>query len=311
MTNRVADAPNQSWVYKFLPPVLLPYAQLARWDRVVGSYLLMWPCFWSATLAAYSLEKTCTLSYQLFFWHLALYYIGTITMRGAGCTWNDIIDKDIDALVSRTRSRPLPSGRITLKKALFFMVVQLLIGFIVLIQFNNYTIFLGLGSMLIVPLYPFTKRFTNWPQFFLGLCFAWGALIGWSALHNKLSLAALCLYAGTVCWIIGYDTIYAHQDKSFDELIGVKSTAILFADHTKRWLCLFYSLCIVFLALSFYLVEVTIYSWIGLLSAALLFIYQIIAFDGSDPDKCLALFKSNNFTGLLVFTGLLISLLSI
>jgi len=215
--SRVADAPSGNWVYRVLPRALWPHAQLARWDRPIGWQLLMWPCFWSAALAANVASSPANIdtvwSPQLLLWHLFLFMAGAIAMRGAGCTWNDLVDYKIDAKVARTRSRPLPSGRITRFAATVFLVVQALVGLLVLVQFNGFSILLGIASLGVVAIYPFAKRFTDWPQFFLGLAFSWGALMGWAAVFAELALPPLLLYAGAIAWTIGYDTIYAHQDR--------------------------------------------------------------------------------------------------
>jgi 4-hydroxybenzoate polyprenyltransferase len=239
---RVADAPTDNWVYRVLPRALWPHAQLARWDRPIGWQLLMWPCFWSAALAANVASQSGGWSPAVTIWHLVLFMAGAIAMRGAGCTWNDLVDHKIDAKVARTRSRPLPSGRISKRAAAVFLVAQALFGLLVLIQFNLFSIALGIASLGVVAIYPFAKRFTDWPQFFLGLAFSWGALMGWAGLFGELSMAPLMLYAGAIAWTIGYDTIYAHQDKEDDALVGVRSTARLFGENTKAWLVLFYGL---------------------------------------------------------------------
>src|SRR5690606_1265979 len=207
-------------------------------DRPIGWKLLLWPCWWSAALAASAgAEPGASLASVLPSpWHLVLFLIGAIAMRGAGCTYNDLVDQDIDDKVERTRSRPLPSGQVTRLQAWAFLVTQALAGLAVLLQFNAFAVIVGIGSLLVVAIYPFAKRFTDWPQFFLGLAFSWGALMGWAAHFGSLNLAALLLYFGSILWVIGYDTIYAHQDKEDDALVGVRSTARLFAENTKQWL---------------------------------------------------------------------------
>jgi 4-hydroxybenzoate polyprenyltransferase len=202
----------------------------------------MWPCFWSSALAANVAGSPANIdtvwSPALTAWHLVLFMVGAIAMRGAGCTWNDIVDYRIDAKVARTRSRPIPSGRISRPAAYAFVAIQAFAGFLVLIQFNGFSVLLGMASLaVVVAIYPFAKRFTDWPQFFLGLAFSWGALMGWAAVFAELALAAAAaLSAGAIAWTIGYDTIYAHQDKEDDALVGVRSTARLFAENTKIWL---------------------------------------------------------------------------
>lgn len=309
-TGRVADAPSENWVYRLLPPVLWPYAQLARWDRPIGWQLLKWPCWWSAVLAANATAASGNVDIATMIYHLVLFMIGAIVMRGAGCTYNDLVDFDIDMKVARTRSRPLPSGRVSRRQARIFMVVQALIGLVVLLQFNLFTIALGIGSLLIVAVYPFAKRFTDWPQFFLGLAFSWGALVGWAAVFGSLSAAPLWLYAGSVLWTIGYDTLYAHQDKEDDALIGVRSTARLFAEQTKLWLTVIYALAAVCIVLAAALAGSPWPVFAGLVLAGIMLARQIIVLDIDNPDQCLALFKSNNRVGWTVFASLCLGVIA-
>ncbi|MBB3392403.1 4-hydroxybenzoate polyprenyltransferase [Rhizobium sp. BK275] len=309
LNGRVADAPSDNWVYRILPPWLWPYAQLARWDRPIGWQLLMWPCFWSATLAANAAIEPRVFSGALLLYHLFLYFIGAVAMRGAGCTYNDLVDHEIDMQVARTRSRPLPSGRVTRRQAKIFIGLQALVGLFVLLQFNWFAVLLGVLSLGIVALYPFAKRFTDWPQFFLGLAFSWGALMGWAGIFGSLAFSAVLLYAASVVWTIGYDTIYAHQDKEDDELIGVRSTARLFGDRTRLALIGLYGLTLVLMFLSFALAGVGLLAFIGLLIAAGMFAWQIRTLDINDGAQCLALFKSNTRVGLIIFLGLFVSLL--
>src|SRR5437016_1762512 len=240
---RVADATG-NWVDSLAPSWSRPYLRLARLDRPIGSWLLLLPCWWSAGLAAVAARE------QVNVWHVVLFFIGAFAMRGAGCTWNDIVDRDLDAQVERTRSRPIPSGQVSVAAAFAFLVLQALIGLAVLLQFNRFTILTGIASLAIVAVYPFMKRVTYWPQIALGLAFSWGALMGWPAVFARLDLPAYLLYAGAICWVIAYDTIYAHQDREDDALVGIKSTALLFRQRTKPMLALFYSLAIVLIAIS-------------------------------------------------------------
>jgi 4-hydroxybenzoate polyprenyltransferase len=306
---RVADAPSENWVYRILPPWLWPYAQLARWDRPIGWQLLMWPCFWSVALAANAAAAQGLFSGSQTLFHLFLYFIGAVAMRGAGCTYNDLVDHEIDMEVARTRSRPLPSGRVTRTKAKIFMVLQAFAGLLVLLQFNWLAVVLGMLSLAIVALYPFAKRFTDWPQFFLGLAFSWGALMGWAGIFGSLSFAAFALYLASVVWTIGYDTIYAHQDKEDDELIGVRSTAQLFGEQTRQWLIGLYGLTLILMVLAFVLAGVGMVAYLALLIAAGMFAWQIAKLDINDAAQCLGLFKSNTRVGLIVFAGLFASLL--
>ena len=269
-SGRVADAPSDNWVYRALPRGAWPYAQLARWDRPIGWQLLLWPCLWSSALAANVAAAAGTFDWLRFLSHLVLFFIGSVAMRGAGCTYNDLVDHDIDQAVARTRSRPLPSGRVTRGQAKVFIVLQALVGLAVLLQFNLFSICLGIASLLIVAIYPFAKRFTDWPQFFLGMAFSWGALMGWAAAFGALSLAPVALYIAAIAWTIGYDTIYAHQDKEDDALIGVRSTARLFGERTAQWLVGLYGVTVVLIALAFWLAGVGIVGWLGLAAAATL-----------------------------------------
>lgn len=307
-SGRVADAPSNNWVYRALPRALWPYAQLARWDRPIGWQLLMWPCFWSAALAANVAATAGTFDWTRFVFHLALFFTGSVAMRGAGCTYNDLVDHDIDNAVARTRSRPLPSGRVTRRQAKVFMLLQTLVGLVVLLQFNLFAILLAIASLLIVAIYPFAKRFTDWPQFFLGMAFSWGALMGWAAEFGKLSLAAGALYVAAMAWTVGYDTIYAHQDKEDDALIGVRSTARLFGERTKQWLVGLYGLTVGLIAVSFWLAGVGLVAWLGLVVAAFMLAWQIRTLDIDDPEQCLALFKFNGVVGLSIFLALAVAI---
>jgi 4-hydroxybenzoate polyprenyltransferase len=230
-------------------------------------------------------------------------------MRGAGCTWNDIVDRDLDGSVERTRSRPIPSGQVTVVQAFVFLVLQALIGLAVLISFNTFTIALGIASLAIVAVYPFMKRITYWPQIVLGLAFSWGALMGWAAAFGQLSAPAFLLYAGSIAWVIGYDTIYAHQDREDDALIGIKSTALLFGERTKPMLTLFYALAVVLIAAAGFLAGAGLVFPIGLAAFAAHLAWQVVRLDIADPDRCLALFKSDRDAGLILFAGLLLDAL--
>lgn len=307
-TGRVFDAPSGNWVYRVLPRALWPYAQLARWDRPIGWQLLMWPCLWSVALAAGSAAALGQFSPSRFVWHLFLFFAGSVAMRGAGCTYNDLVDHEIDMAVARTRSRPLPSGRVTRLQAKIFMVLQALLGLLVLLAFNWFTVVLGLLSLGIVAIYPYAKRFTDWPQFFLGLAFSWGALMGWAAEFGAVSFSAVALYAGAIAWTIGYDTIYAHQDKEDDALIGVRSTARLFGRNTKTWLVLLYGVAIIGLAIAYCAAGAAWPAWIGLIVAVVLFGWQILVLDIHDGAACLALFKFNFWVGAILFAGLVLAI---
>jgi 4-hydroxybenzoate polyprenyltransferase len=304
---RVADAPSGHWVYRALPRWLWPYAQLARWDRPIGIWLLMWPCWWSAALAAsaYPMPGDSLVSLLPSPWYLFLFLAGATAMRGAGCTYNDIVDENIDGQVERTRSRPLPSGQVTRRQAWVFLVLQALVGLVVLLQFNSFAVLLGLCSLVVVAVYPFMKRITNWPQLVLGLAFSWGALMGWAAEFADIDGPAILLYAGSVLWVIGYDTIYAHQDKEDDALVGVKSTARLFGEQTKSWLVGLYGGALMLFALAFAAAEVPLPALAGLAAAGIHMGRQVVALDIDDPAQCLRLFHSNKTVGWLIFIGLL------
>ena len=295
----VADAVNGNWVDRRAPEWLKPYARLARWDRPIGWWLLLWPCWWSAAIAA---DAAGHLTPNL--WHLFLFLVGAIAMRGAGCTYNDLVDKEFDARVERTRSRPIPSGQVTVFQAKAFLVAQALVGLLVLLQFNRFTVLVGIASLAVVAIYPFMKRITYWPQSVLGLAFNWGAFLGWTAIFGSLGWAPLALYLGGICWTIGYDTIYAHQDKEDDVLIGVRSTARLFAEKTRSWLIGFYSAATVLFALALTLAGLGPLAYAGLAAAAVHLGWQIAHLDIDDPDQCLKLFRANRDTGWIFFAGL-------
>jgi 4-hydroxybenzoate polyprenyltransferase len=238
---------------------------------------------------------------------IALFLIGAFAMRGAGCTWNDITDRDLDARVERTQSRPIPAGQVTVTQALVFLVVQALAGLVVLLQFNHFAIATGIASLLIVAAYPFMKRITYWPQVVLGLAFSWGALMGFAVVLGRIDAAALALYAGTVAWVIGYDTIYAHQDADDDAFIGIKSTALLFGERTRLALAIFYGLAVVLIGVAMHLGGARWPAWIGLTAFAAHLAWQIARIEIGDPRLCLWIFKSNRDAGLLLFAGLLAS----
>jgi 4-hydroxybenzoate polyprenyltransferase len=296
---RVADSTG-NWVDSVAPAWARPYLRLARLDRPIGSWLLLMPCWWSVGLAAVHARS------QVNVWHLLLFFIGAFAMRGAGCTWNDIVDRDLDSQVERTRSRPIPSGQVTVASAAAFLMLQALVGLAVLLQFNRFTIYVGFASLAVVAIYPFMKRITYWPQIVLGLAFSWGALMGWPATFARLDLPALLLYAGAISWVIGYDTIYAHQDREDDALIGIKSTALLFRERTKPMLELFYALAVALIALAGWSAGARILFALGLLAFATHLAWQIARLDVDDPINCLVVFKSNRDAGLILFAGLVL-----
>ncbi len=295
----VPDAPPDNWVHRYAPAWFRPYARLARFDRPIGGWLLLFPCWWALALA----EHANGAAYPSI-WFAFLFLIGAFVMRGAGCTYNDIVDRDIDAGVARTRGRPIPSGEVSVKAAVAFMLLQCLIGLAVLLQFNWYTVVLGASSLLLVAIYPFMKRITNWPQLVLGLTFKWGALVGWTAARGELEWPAVVLYLGCVTWTIGYDTLYAHQDKEDDLTLGLGSTALRFGDQTKSWVSGLYAFAILMWALAAWLSGVGSIGMMALVAAAAHMSWQVVTLDISNPANCLKRFKSNRDLGWLVFAGL-------
>ena len=296
---RVADSTG-NWVDTLAPSPLRPYLRLARADRPIGAWLLLMPCWWAAGLAAVAAGRPYPDP-----WHVFLFFVGAFVMRGAGCTWNDIVDRDLDAKVARTRSRPIPAGQVSVRAAVIFLVLQALIGLVILLQFNRFTVWLGIASLIVIALYPLAKRVTWWPQIVLGLAFSWGALMGWAALFGSLDAPAYLLYAGSIAWVIGYDTIYAHQDREDDALIGVHSTARLFGRHTRRALLCFYALAVVLIGLSGAAAEAGPVFVIGCIFFGAHLGWQIERLDIDDPDLCLKLFKSNRDAGLILFAALI------
>lgn len=296
---RVADATG-NWVDTLAPTFTRPYLRLARLDRPIGSWLLLMPCWWSVGLTGMRLNHFPSL------WHIVLFFIGAFAMRGAGCTWNDLVDRDLDALVERTRSRPIPSKQVTVAQATVFMLAQALVGLLVLIQFNRFTVFAGIASLGVVAIYPFLKRFTYWPQIGLGLAFSWGALMGWPAAFGELGWPAIVLYAGAISWVIGYDTIYAHQDRDDDSLIGIKSTALLFGERTPAMLTRFYAAAVVLIGIAGFMAGGGFVFFLGLIAFAAHLAWQVLRIDINDPAHCLMLFKSNRDAGLILFGAMLL-----
>jgi 4-hydroxybenzoate polyprenyltransferase len=296
---RVADSTG-NWVDGLAPAFTRPYLRLARLDRPIGSWLLLLPCWWSVGLTGMRADHFPSL------WHIVLFFIGAFAMRGAGCTWNDLVDRDLDAKVERTRSRPIPSKQVTVAQATVFMLAQALAGFLVLIQFNRFTIITGIASLGVVAIYPFLKRFTYWPQIGLGLAFSWGALMGWPAAFGEFGWPALVLYAGSIAWVIGYDTIYAHQDRDDDSLIGIKSTALLFGERTPAMLTKFYALAVVLIGAAGLMAGGGIIFVLGLIAFAAHLAWQVMRLDIHDSAHCLKLFKSNRDAGLILFGAMLL-----
>ncbi len=293
-SHTIADAPVDNWVDRLAPAGLRPYLKLARMDRPIGTWLLLWPCWWSIALAAPAGTWPDL-------WLLVLFGIGALVMRGAGCTFNDIVDRDFDSRVERTRLRPIPAGQVSLKQAIAWMVLLSLVGFVILLQFNIFAIGVGVASLALVAAYPFMKRITYWPQAWLGLTFNWGALLGWAAVTGNLGPAPLTLYAAGLFWTLGYDTIYAHQDKEDDALIGVKSTALKLGQRTRPWLFVFYAVATAGIAAAGFLAGTGWPFYLGLMIAAGHLAWQAVRVDIDDSADCLAKFQSNTLFGWLLF----------
>ena len=287
------DATLRRW-----PAAVRPYAQLARWDRPIGWQLLLAPCWWSTALVAGATHAAPNLA------HLALFTVGSIAMRGAGSTGNDIVDRDIDRAVERTRDRPLASRRVSTKQAAAFLVAQSLVGLAVLLCFNGFTVALGIAALLPVAVYPFMKRITNWPQFVLGLAFAWGALVGWSATAGSLAWPALALYAGAILWTMGYDTIYALQDIADDVGAGIGSTAIQFGDRVRGGVGALYGLGLIAVAAALVGAGTGVWGWMGFAGFAAHLAWQVSRIRREDASHARALFHSNFGASLLLFAGL-------
>jgi len=287
---------QETGLIALLPAAWRPYAKLARLDRPIGTWLLLFPCWWGLALAG-----SQDLGLYL------LFAIGALAMRGAGCTVNDMMDREFDRQVARTALRPLASGEISMMQAGVFLAAQCFIGLAVLLALNNTAIALGLASTLLIAVYPLMKRVTHWPQFVLGLAFNWGALMGWTAARGTLDWPALLLYSAGILWTLGYDTIYAHQDKDDDARIGVKSTALRFGTATRRWLSFFYAGTVALLAAA---ILVAGWGWGLALTVALLagahFLWQLVWLRIDDPAQCLLLFRANRFVGWLVLLPLLL-----
>jgi len=292
-----SDIRSGDWIDRYIPPPARPYLRLARIDRPIGIWLLMLPCWWSTALASPGWPDP---------WLLLLFALGAAVMRGAGCTMNDIADRDFDARVARTASRPIASGAISVRHAVVFMAALSLAGLAVLLQFNIFAIALGAASLLLVAFYPFAKRLTDWPQAVLGLTFNWGALLGWAVVRGDLDWPPLVLYLAGIAWTLGYDTIYAHQDKEDDLIVGVRSTALRLGAATKLWLWGFYGATTVALAVAGLLAGLGVAFWPALFVVAVHFAWQILRLDIDDPKGCLALFKSNAQAGLLVFIAIVL-----
>ena len=292
------DARAKSLVLRLTPDFALPFVQLARLDRPAGWQLLLAPCWQSTALAGLAIHRGPDLT------HLALFFVGAIAMRGAGCTYNDILDRRLDAGVERTKGRPLPSGRVSVGAAVVFLVAQALVGLAVLLAFNVFSIALGLASLAIVAVYPLMKRVTSWPQAVLGLAFSWGALMGWAASAGALALPALLLYASAFCWTIGYDTIYALQDARDDAVVGIKSTARLFGAQARLGVGLFYAMAALLAQGALIAVSAGVVAEIGWAAYCAHLVWQVSQVDGASPTTALKLFRSNRDAGLILFLAI-------
>lgn len=289
-----SDMPADSWVDRWAPAAARPYLRLMRLDRPIGTWLLLFPCWWSVAMATRGWPDPR---------FLALFAVGALIMRGAGCTLNDIADRHFDARVARTADRPIASGQITVFQAVVFLGLQLLAGLAILLQFNRATVALGILSLVLVAVYPFSKRVTYWPQAILGLTFNWGALLGWTAVRGSLDWPAVALYAACFFWTMGYDTIYAHQDKEDDILIGVKSTALKLGDATRPWLFGFYGATVALMTSAGWLAGLAWPFYVGLALAGAHLFRQAATVDIADPAHCLAVFRSNRTVGWLILAA--------
>jgi len=298
---KTTDALKNHWIYRHMPDAAVPYLQLIRADRPIGTWLLYWPCAWSILMAGYAGGDVI----GQWRW-IILFFIGAYVMRGAGCVVNDLADKDFDAAVERTRNRPIPSGRVSPKQALIFLGGVALVGLLILLQLNLFAIILGASSLLLVVIYPFMKRITYWPQLVLGLTFNWGALLGWAAVQGELALPAILLYAGGLFWTLGYDTIYAHQDKEDDIQIGVKSTALKLGEQTLPWLIGFYAMAWLLFMMAGKMIGLGLLYYVGGLFMLGQLIWQITGLNINDPDTCLKLFKSNHHFGAIFAASILL-----
>jgi len=294
--HNASDIPRGNWLDRYLPSLMQPYARLMRLDRPIGTWLVLLPGWWALALAE------TPGNWPNFLW-IALFGIGAILMRGAGCVINDMFDRDFDAQVARTADRPLASGAIRMRAALVFLAALLLVSLGILVQFNPFAMAVGTLSLALVIPYPLMKRITWWPQAWLGLTFNWGALLGWAVVRGEIEPATLVLYAAGFFWTLGYDTIYAHQDKEDDALVGIKSTARLLGANSRPWIAGFYTVCIALLALSAWMVAIGWPFWIGLAVGIAHLIWQTAAINFDDPKDCLKKFRANRDFGLIIFAA--------
>ncbi|MEE8445141.1 MAG: 4-hydroxybenzoate octaprenyltransferase [Alphaproteobacteria bacterium] len=295
--HNASDIPRGNWIDRLTPGPAHPYLRLARFDRPIGTWLLLLPGWWALALAPPHGGWPDP-------WLFALFGIGAILMRGGGCVINDLFDRDFDARVARTADRPIASGTISVPRALLFLAALFGVSLLILLQFNAFAIAVGVASLLLIVPYPLMKRITWWPQAWLGLTFNWGALLGWAAVRGDIATPALVLYAAGFFWTLGYDTIYAHQDKEDDALVGVKSTARLFGGRSRFWIAGFFALCLALLALTGWLIGLSWPFYAGLALAAAHVVWQSASADFDDPKNCLVRFKSNRDFGLIVLAAI-------
>ena len=272
------------------------FIQLTRLNKPIGFLLLFWPCVWGLRLAYYYSGAT-----NLYLKYIILFFLGSVLMRSAGCIFNDIVDRDFDKKVKRTKERPIASGKISIVGALIYIILLCLIALLILLQFNLLTILLGMSSMVLVFCYPFLKRITYWPQLFLGLTFNWGIIMGWSSMLNNISIEPIILYLAAIFWTLGYDTIYGLQDMYDDEIIGIKSTSIKFKNNVKVFVGSCYSLCVLFVLILYFMMEIDKYLLILSVFFISTLIYQIKFFKIDNPQSCLVAFRMNNLTGIFIF----------
>tara|TARA_B100001939_G_scaffold266743_1_gene234103 strand:+ start:36 stop:905 length:870 start_codon:yes stop_codon:yes gene_type:complete len=278
------------------------FVDLTRLKKPIGFMLLFWPCAWGLTLA-----YDFSLNLNIYFFYLILFFLGSVLMRSAGCIVNDILDKDFDAKVTRTKNRPIASGKISIKLAIFYSIILCFLALLVLLNFNFLTILLAIGSMPLAFTYPLMKRFTYWPQLFLGITFNYGLILGWVSIQNEISLVPILFYIGAIFWTLGYDTIYGFQDIKDDEIIGLKSTSIKFKGKAKTFLyTCYYFLLILFLLGGYFMKFNNIYYFLMIAPSIHLFFYQTRIFDTKNPSICLKAFKSNNIFGLIIFFIILV-----
>ncbi|HEY9536621.1 MAG TPA: 4-hydroxybenzoate octaprenyltransferase [Kiloniellaceae bacterium] len=296
-----SDIRADHWVLRLAPAAARPYLRLGRLDRPIGTWLLLFPGWWAIALGDAAANPGPS-------WLLYLYFgVGAVLMRAAGCTINDILDRDIDGRVARTATRPIPSGEVSLLQAGVFVATLMLVSLAILLQMNGLTVLLGCASLLLVFPYPLMKRITYWPQAWLGLTFNWGALIGWTAATGFLGWPALLLYLGGIAWTLGYDTIYAHQDKEDDALIGVKSLALRLGDGSKPWLTGFFAVALALFGSAGWAAGLDWPFWLGLAATGAQFAWQVADVDLDQPENCLAKFKSNRLAGWLLLAGIIAS----